>query len=351
MFKKLMILTLSIVFPLFLLVPVTFAKTVKVKLVSSFPIKLPVGGPAWTYFLDAVKVSSDNDIRIKWYDPGKLVPATAVLDTVSKGLAQMGITTPEYSAGKIPAVPIFKNIPFGPDVPERMAWLLRGNGLKLWQELYDKAGYNVKVFPIMQVPAEAVGWFAKPLPEDGDLKGLKMRAGGMAAKVFEKMGASVSFMPMGDIFTALERGALDAVELSFPSLDAVFGYHKIVKYNYFPGFHTPTGSVELLINKDVWENQFSARQRMIIETVSLATVLRSMAIGEAEQADAINKNVTERGVKNMMISPALMMKFREAWAEVVKEESAKDPMFKKIWDDLSAFRANYKRWGDIRHVD
>ncbi len=320
------------------------------KLVSSFPTTAPVGGESYLYFIEQVDKLSNGQVKFKFFEPGKLVPANAVLDNVSKGLVAAGITASSYHAGKMPSAPMFMNFPFGPEQPERIAWLYSGNGIKLWQELYDNAGFNVIVLPMVQIPHESGGWFAKPVNSIDDFKGLKMRAGGLCAKVLTRVGVSVTFMPMGDVFTALERGVLDAVEFSYPSIDAKLGFSKVLKYNYFPSWHTPASTTELLINKDVWEKKFNENQRMLIQTVAKATVLQSMAIGEATQAAVIKANATEKGVKNMKYSNEILQKLKAAWQEVVKEECANDPMFNKIWADLSAFRSEYAVWKQLSSI-
>lgn len=319
------------------------AKNVMLKLQSQFPDAIPVVGESFPRFIENVKVLSGGELNIKFYAPGKLVPPAGVLDAVSKKIVDAGISSSAYWAGKIPAASIFLNVPFGPDATEQMGWLMQGNGLKLWQEMYDTNGYNVKVIPIAAIPPES-GWFAKPIESVEDFKGLSVRYGGYAGDVLKKFGASVSFMAMGDVFPALEKGLLDACEFSYPGLDAALGFSKVVKYNYFPGWHQPGSTIELLINKDVWETKLSDTQRAIIETAAQANILWTLSRGVATQSDVLRDNAENKGVKNMTWSPEMIAAFEEAWAEVAAEYSAKDQFFKKVWDDLSAFRAKNALW-------
>ena len=321
------------------------ADKVMLKLQSQFPNNMPTAGPAIVHFAETLEAISDKNLRIKIFEAGKLVPPAGVLDAVSSGQVDAGYCTTAYWAGKLPAAPLFLNVPFGPEVPERIAWLYQGNGLKLWQEMYDNAGYNVKVLPVLNSPAESSGWFAKPVNSLEDLKGLKMRFGGFSGDVMNKLGASVTMMPMGDVFPSLEKGALDACEFSSPSVDAFLGFSKVVKYNYFPGWHQPPGTLELLINKDVWEKKLTPAQRAMIETAAMANVVWSLAMGEAEQPRVLTDNVKNKGVHNMTWPPEMLAAFQRAWEEVAAEYSAKDAFFKKAWEDLSAFRANYAIWG------
>ncbi len=321
------------------------ADKVMLKLQSHFPGNMPTAGPGLVRFAKTVEIISNKNLRIKIFEVGKLVPPGGVLDAVSNGQIDAGYCTTAYWAGKLPTAPLFLNVPFGPGAAERAAWLYQGNGLKLWQEMYDSAGYNVKVLPILTTPAESGGWFAKPINSVADLKGLKLRFGGFAGDVMKHLGASVTMMPMGDVFPALEKGALDGCEFSAPSVDAYLGFSKVVKYNYFPGWHQPPGTLELLINKDVWEKKLTPAQRTIIETAAMANMIWGMADSEAAQASVLIDNEQNKGVHNMTWSPEMLEAFRQAWEEVAKELAEKDAFFKKAWEDLSAFRANYAIWG------
>jgi TRAP-type mannitol/chloroaromatic compound transport system substrate-binding protein len=280
---------------------------------------------------------------MKVYEPGKLVAPFEILDAVSKGKINAGYSASGYWAGKIPASAFFTAVPFGPEGGEYLGWLYHGNGMKLYQEMYDQAGYNVKVFPACLLAPETSGWFGKPIESAQDLKGLKMRFFGLGGQAMQKLGVSVTLLPGGEIFPALEKKAIDATEFSMPAIDQRLGFYKVVKYNYFPGWHQQATILELLINKDTW-NKMSPSQQALIEMAAKANIANSFAYTEAIQGKVMKENVENRGVTNMYWSDEMLATFKKAWHEVVEEQSAKDPFFKKVWDDLSAFRADYKLW-------
>ena len=286
---------------------------------------------------------SGGSLKMKVYEPGKLVPPAEILDAVSSGKVNSGYSAGGWWAGKIPASPLFSTVPFGPETGEYIAWIYYGNGLKLYQEMYDQAGYNVKVLPCAVTPPETSGWFANEIKSPADLKGLKMRFFGLGGKVMEKLGVATSLLPGGEIFPALEKGAIDATEFSTPAIDQRLGFHKLVKYNYFPGWHQQTTVYELLINKTVWDKA-SEQHKAILENACKAQMTDSFAHGEAIQFDAMEQNITKHGVQNKYWSEEMLNSYRTAWAEVVAEEAAKDAFFAKVWGDLSAFRDKYKVW-------
>ena len=322
------------------------AKKVLLKTQAMFSLAMPLLGKPLVWFADEMKKASGGEIIFKLYDPGKLVPVTEILESVSKGQIQAGYAAPAFWMGKVPSAPIFGSVPFGPEGPEYMAWMFKGNGLKLWQEAYDKAGYNVKVFPIILCPPETSGWYAKEIKSPKDFKGIKMRFYGLGGSVIQKMGASATMLPPAEIFPALEKGAIDAAEFSSPYVDVSQGFYKVVKYNYFPGWHQQTSIHELIINKDVWKKMTPAQQALV-ELGVRASLLHTQAIGEGSQGAVIKANAEKHGVKNMYWSDEMLDAFKASWEVVVKEQCAKDAMFKKVWEDLSAFRKEYKIYSDL----
>ena len=127
-----------------------------------------------------------------------------------------------------------------------------------------------------------------------------------------------------------------------PAIDKRIGLHKIMKYNYFPGWHQQATTIEMIINKDVW-NKMSESQQAVINHICKSATLNSLAEGEAIQSEVMKKNV-ENGVINKYWSPEMLATFKAKWDEVAAEQAAKDPNFKKIYDDLSAFRKTYDIW-------
>ncbi|SDR47733.1 TRAP transporter substrate-binding protein [Pseudovibrio sp. Tun.PSC04-5.I4] len=310
---------------------------------TAFSTFLPGLGSPIPRIAEQLKLMSNGTIKMKVYEPGKLIAPFEILEAVSSGKINSGYTTAGYWAGKIPAAPLFSAVPFGPEAGEYVAWLYYGNGLTLYQEMYDQAGYNVKVLPCAITAPKTSGWFAKEINSPEDLKGLKMRFFGLGGKVLEKLGVSTSLLPGGEIFPALEKGAIDAAEFSMPAIDSRLGFQKLVKYNYFPGWHQQATVFELLINKKVW-NKASDQHQSIIENACKASMIDSLAEGEAIQHISMNDNVNNHGVHIMQWSPEMLDIFRTTWDEVAKEESANDEFFAKVLTDMNQFRDDYKIW-------
>lgn len=323
--------------------PVQAEKKVLLKLPVWFGTHLTGLGSTPKWLAENVNAASGGNLKIKIYEPGKLIPPKEMLDSISKGQINAGYTTPGYNTGKLGNKGgIFSAIPFGPDAPEFLAWIYYGDGRAMWQEMYDKTGYNVHSIPCGIIAPETSGWFSKAIDKPEDLQGLRMRFFGLGALVMEKMGVSTSLLSSKEIFPALEKGAIDATEFSMPAIDKLLGFYKILKFNYYPGWHQPATAFEVLINKDYWA-QMSVAQQGLMELGCKAAMLDGLALGEAIQFPEMKAN-QDKGVENRYWSDEMLDQFRAKWDEVVIEESAKDPDFKRIYDNLDAFREDYKVW-------
>ncbi|MES9905845.1 MAG: TRAP transporter substrate-binding protein [Sedimenticola sp.] len=319
------------------------AKPVLLKTPIAFATKLPGLGSTIKWVGDRMETASGGSVKMKVYEPKKLIAPFEILDAVSSGKVNSGFATAGYWAGKIPASPLFSSVPFGPSAGEYLAWLWEGNGATLYQEMYDQAGYNVHVEVCGVIAPETSGWYSKEINSPEDLKGLKMRFFGLGGKVMQKLGVSTSLLPGGEIFSALEKNAIDATEFSMPAIDKLLGFHKLVKYNYFPGWHQQATVFELLINKDTW-NGMDDHQQMVVNMMCKATTARAFAEGEGIQFEVMKENVEKNGVQIRYWSDDMLATFSSTWDEVASEMSADDAFFKKVWDDMSKFRKGYDLW-------
>jgi TRAP-type mannitol/chloroaromatic compound transport system substrate-binding protein len=290
-----------------------------------------------------VERSTGGSLKLKVHEPGQLLKSPKeILEAVSNGEIQAGYGAATFWQGKMPAAPLFTAVPFGPDAPEYLAWMWYGNGMKLYQKMYDQAGFQVKVLVAGVSTPETCGWFKTEITSPEQFKGMKMRIAGLGGTVMQKLGAVTQQTPPAEIFQALEKGVLDATEFSTPAADTDLGFSKIAKYNYFPGWHQQATVFELLINRKAWEKLGPARQALL-ENLCRASVAESLAFSEAIQAKALKENA-DKGVQNRQLPENVLAALRTAWGEVVTEESNKNAFFKEVWTDLSAFRAEYATW-------
>ena len=326
----------------------SLAKRVLLKTPTAFNTNLLAIGSVILYVKDRVEKASRGALRFKIYGPKKLVAPFEILDAVSTGKVSAGYAISGYWQGKIPAAPVFSSLPFGPEIAEFMAWLKFGNGGKLYQEMYDKYGYQVKVIPCGAFTPDSSGWYSREIKTLADLKGLKIRFYGLGGEVMKKLGASPSLIPGGEIFPALERKVLDATEYSMPAIDEKLGFYRVAKYNYFPGWHQQGTVFELLINKGVWSS-LEKSQQALIQLACEGASLQSIAEGEALQFKAMER-MRARGVQIKRWPEEMLAAFRKAWDEVAREMMKKDPFFKRAYLDLKEFRKGHQLWRDNAYL-
>jgi TRAP-type mannitol/chloroaromatic compound transport system substrate-binding protein len=318
------------------------AERVKWKMQSAFPSKLSVVGEAAFRYESVIDDISGGDLKLKFFEPGALVPALECFDSVAKGALESCITTAGYHTGKIPALAWFTTVPFGPQYGEFMAWLEYGGGDQIYERIYTERG--LKGLHCIAIAPETSGWFKFPVTSMDQLKGLKMRFFGLGALVMQKLGVSTQLLAGADIYPALERGVIDATEFSMPSIDESLGFQEVAKHNYFPGWHQQSSIGELLINLNQWKTLTKQQQRWI-EVACVETMQWSFVRSEALQFPAM-KRQQAKGVTLHRWPDEILKAFEVKWLEVVAEQSAKDPLFKEISESYSAFRKEYKIWLD-----
>jgi TRAP-type mannitol/chloroaromatic compound transport system substrate-binding protein len=320
---------------------------VRWKMQSAFAGNLSHLGTAGVRVEEMVDRLSGGNFELKFYEPGALVPALECFDAVSKGSVEACWTTPGYHTGKYPALAFFTAVPFGPGFGEFHAWMIYGGGKDLQNEIY--ARHNLYSLNCNTIGPETSGWFREKVGSLEDLKGLKMRFFGLGAQVMQKLGVSTQLLAGADIYPALERGVIDATEFSMPNMDIDLGFHQVAKFNYYPGWHQQVSVNELLLNKEAWE-ALDDQNQAILEAACGWNIYVNYAETEAKNPAAMNKMLEEYGVTNVRWTDEELAAFEAAWNEVLEEQAAQDEDFKRIADSYTAFRQEYKTWGDAQSL-
>jgi TRAP-type mannitol/chloroaromatic compound transport system substrate-binding protein len=327
--------------------PAEAQRKVQWKMPSAFGSKLPHLGTSATRFVDNVKVMSGGSLELKFFEPGALVPALECFDAVSKGSVESCWTTPGYHTGKYPALAFFTTVPFGPQIGEFLAWKWFGGGNELRNEIYAK--HNLIALDCFAIGPETSGWFRKEVKNVAEMKGIKMRFFGLGAQVMQKLGVNTQLMAAADIYPALERGVIDATEFSMPTMDLALGFHQIAKNNYYPGWHQQVSVSELLMNKTAWD-KLSEQHKRIIQVALNDAVIHTYVETEAKNPPVMQEMKDKHKVTNRRWSDDDLRTFETAWLEVLAEESARDPLFKKVADHFLNWRKTYKIWGDAQEL-
>src|SRR5688572_18650026 len=321
--------------------PAHAQQKVRINLANAFPNNLTLIGEAPGKLAQKLNRLSAGQIELRVNEPGALVPALQAIQATGQGSVDAAWSNAGFFAGTDSAFNMFAAVPFGPGIPEYLAWIHHGGGLQLSREMFGKHG--VHNIPCAIIPPEASGWFRKEIKSVGDLKGLKMRFFGLGAKTMAKLGVATQLLAPGDIFQALQLGTIDATEFSLPAMDQKLGFHQVAKFYYFPGWHQQATFLEFYINAKRWQS-LSDQHKAMIETACGDLTRDVIAEGEATQWKAMTEMRDKNGVQIKQWSPEIMAAIEKAWNEVVKEESAANPNFKRVYDSYTKFRSDYAIW-------
>jgi len=220
------------------------------RLAQSWPRNFPIFSDAVRKMVSIVDVLSDGQFKISIEGKNKHKAPLAIFDMVKSGLYEMGHSASYYWKGKVPNTLFFTTLPFGMTSMEQYAWFYHGGGFELMDEVY--APHNLLSFLGGNTGNQMAGWFQKEIRSVEDFKGLKIRIPGFAGEVMMRVGASPENIPAGDLYTALDRNTIDAVEWMGPSLDVIMGFHKIADF-YYTGWHEPSSELQYLVNKEAFE--------------------------------------------------------------------------------------------------
>lgn len=312
------------------------------------PIVWKVQGfvPAGLYFHDtllrlAADIEKITGGRLVWkvHPAGALAPPFEALDAVSKGVFEANYGYSGQWIGKIPVAPLFCSVPGGFSTFDQIMWVQYGGGKELWQEMYDRYKYNLKIVHCGTISMEIFMWSKKPLRTIEDFKGIKMRMMPLMGHVLSAKGFSVVFLPAAEILPALERGVIDAAEYSVPAFDLKAGYGDVCKYYHYPGLHQPTGQTELLINKEAWK-KLPDDLKFLVEKICNLHVLDMWTYGDNENIKALAEFEKKGNIKVVMDPKTVETFTYWAW-EYLDAQSAKDAFFKKVWDSQKAWM---KKW-------
>jgi TRAP-type mannitol/chloroaromatic compound transport system substrate-binding protein len=306
----------------------------------AFATNLPALGDNALYLSDTLRAVTGEAVRLDIFEPGEVVPVFSITEAVRDGKVEAGYTWLGYDQGRIRASTLLGAVPFGMEPWEFTAWWFEAGGRELAEALYHR--HNVHPLLCGITGPETAGWFRSEVASLADIRGLKIRFAGIGGKVMERAGASVTMLPGGEIFQALEKGAIDATEYALPVVDQMLGFSRVARYNYYPGWHQPATAFHLTVNLDRWRALPPATQALL-ETVCTAAVTRNLARSEGLQGPVIRTFIAQ-GVRVETLPMEVLRELDRITGQVLEEEAAADPEFARILESQSRFRADYAYW-------
>lgn len=295
------------------------------------------------HFADSVRLASAGRLDIKPFSAGELVPANQVFDAVSKGSVQIGHASPLYWKGKNEAFVAFGSVPFGLDAEGYNIWLYEKGGNELLNDLYKPHG--IVSFPAGQTGQEMGLFSNKKAKTMDDFKGMRLRTPGWYMDIMNSLGASVSPLPGGEVYLALERGVIDAAEYSVPAINYPMGFDDITKYVIQPGVHQPGFQCDIIINEKAW-NELPEDLQWIVKLAAKETQAWTYNWLNALNAEAINK--FKENVEFVKMDKETLVEFRKVAKTYLENVKAKHPDVKTALDSQEAFVKEYSIWREMR---
>jgi TRAP-type mannitol/chloroaromatic compound transport system substrate-binding protein len=307
---------------------------------SSFPKPLDTLFGVADVFSKKVNEMTGGKFVISTHAAGEIVPAFGTIDAVQQGTVECAGTASYYYFGKDPVFALGCTIPFGLNARQMTAWLYEGNGLTLMREFFRQ--YNIMMFPMGNTGSQMGGWWRREIKSLADVKGVKFRTGGFPGKVWERLGGIAANIPGGEIYSALEKGTVDAAEWVGPYDDERLGLHKVAPLYAYPGWWEPGPNIDLHVNIKAYE-ALSPEYRAIIENAAAFAHTDMLAKYDSRNPAALKRLVA--GGTKLYKFPKDMMDaaFKEAMG-LYSELSDTNPNWKKIYTDLSNFRRDSNLW-------
>jgi TRAP-type mannitol/chloroaromatic compound transport system substrate-binding protein len=319
---------------------------IKWRLASSFPKSLDTiygGAETLSKRLNAI---TGGKFQVQVFAAGELVPAFSVADAVTNGTVECSHTASYYFVGKNKTFGFDTTLPFGLNQRQQNAWMYYGGGLQLMREFLKEAG--IISFPGGNTGVQMGGWFRKEIKKVEDLKGIKMRIPGIGGEVMARLGVIPQSLPGGDIYPALEKGAIDAAEWVGPYDDEKLGFYKIAKHYYYPGWWESNSMYSFYVNIKEWE-KLPKEYQAAFEAAAAEANIDMMAEYDFKNPKAL-KSLVSKGVQLHAYSTDIMKAAQKAAFELYDEEAAKNPAFKKIYVPWRAFREELTLWHRVAEL-
>ena len=312
---------------------------VRWRLASSFPRSTEILYRAAEHLAERVGALTDGRFEIEPNEAGALVPPLQVLDAVQAGSVPIGHTAGYYYLGKTAALTFDTAVPFGMQARQHDAWMRHGGGRELTQRTLDAFG----VVGLLggNTGTQMGGWFRRPVRSLADLQALTMRIPGLGGRAMERLGVVAQTLAGGEIYGALERGAIDATEWVGPYDDEKMGFYRVVRTYHYPGWWEPSAGLSFYVNRAAWDG-LPASYRAALETAS--GEVNAIMLSEY---DALNPaalaSLLDRGVEAVAFPPDVMAAAAQASRDLM-DAQADDAHSRELLRSYRQFQAASDRW-------
>ncbi len=323
------------------------------RMATAWPDRFPGLGTGAERLAQRITDMSEGRLSVRVL-PAGTIPPLQVFDAVSQGTVEMGHAAAYYWQGKSRAFNFFTGVPFGFTASEHSAWMHEGGGQALYDEGY--ARFGLKPFLAGNTGAQMGGWFRREVTSLDDFRGLKIRMPGLGGEVLRRAGAVAENLPGADLYPALSSGRIDAAEWVGPWNDLAFGFHKIAKFYYWPGFHEPGSAVEAFVNKARFD-ALPGDLQAIVASACRAETDAMLAEFNRRNAEALGVLVGQHEVQLRRFPDEVLAALAKASEQMLRELEDADDLTSRTYQSFRRFRDESLAWArladrgylDMRH--
>jgi TRAP-type transport system periplasmic protein len=263
------------------------AKTRVINIATHYPPP-DVRSQAYNYWADQVKERTRGEIKLQIHYGGSLVPLPEVFDAVSQGVADGGTLVASYISGTEPDFTPFE-IFYAYDPDKWLALDERAKGIL--DEILKK--HNIKYLGGSYIGSVALSCRDKLVKKTEDWKGLKVRtAGRWQAEAIQAWGGKPVTIALGEMYTSLQTGVVDAGLLVYSLIDSFKMYEVAPNITHLGSIPQWDGTG---INLKVWNSLSSEDQKILLDTDRMR---RDFLDQKGKDLDGkVIAKLKERGVK------------------------------------------------------
>ncbi|MEO0490017.1 MAG: ABC transporter substrate-binding protein [Cyanobacteria bacterium J06659_2] len=313
------------------------------RMATSWPENLDIVFGTAQQMCTRVGELTQGNFTITAFPAGGIAPPLEILDTVQASTAECGHTAGYYYTSKNRAFAFATSLPFGLNPHQHLSWLYGAGGLELVRNIY--ADFGVINFPAGSTGNQMGGWFRDKVGSMSEIKGLKMRMPGLGGEVLKRIGAEAQNLPPNEILLGLERGNIDAAEWVGPYEDEKLGLNQYADYYYYPGWHEPGTTYELIVNQDAYE-RLPEEYRKALEVAAFEAQVTMLSKYDAVNREALQRLISS-GTELTVYSEEILQGARQAANDLYAEYASQDPAFQEIYDNWNAFRQGIYRWNNV----
>jgi TRAP-type C4-dicarboxylate transport system substrate-binding protein len=276
-------------------------------------------------YIDSIEDLSGGRLQIELYPIGALVPGNEVFASVQNGAIELGLSDANYTLELIPEG-IALTLPFTCRTTEDLFQVWYYGGLK---EIIEAAHERAGVIDIGHFAEAPFPWICtKPVTSPSDIEGLKIRTAGIRAKWFDELGAATTYIPGGEVYTALSLGTIDGATWGGANSFHSWKWYEVAKYLIFPGVNMRCNSNNVICSPDAWHSLPDDLKAILKYATELYTD-RMIQLETRENQKSLDIMVNEGGLNVYYMPdeyyPEMTAAAERVWAEQF-EEYKDDPL-------------------------